>query len=161
MKKVLSRKRVLILLIVAMCAIGILVLIRQKENSASVSNSPDIMTKPLATERVDNALSSPVAGKYIDYSTDIIASTAGTKVLFFHAPWCPQCRALDKSIKEKGVPKGVTIIKVDYDISTELRKKYSVTLQTTIVRISDDGTEQKKFVAYDNPSIESIERELL
>lgn len=95
-------------------------------------------------------------GQYIDYSSDVIASTSGTKVLFFHAPWCPQCRALDASIKAGTIPASVTIIKVDYDTNQALRKKYGVTTQTTLVRVDDNGELVKKFVAYDSPTLASV-----
>jgi thiol-disulfide isomerase/thioredoxin len=100
-------------------------------------------------------------GAYVDYYDGVIADTAGTKILFFHAPWCPQCRALEASIKNDGVPNGVTIIKVDYDSSRNLRQKYGVTIQTTLVRVDDDGNEVKKYVAYDQPNIESVRANLL
>lgn len=96
------------------------------------------------------------AGQYVDYSDDILSSTSGTKVLFFHAPWCPQCRALDASIKSGTIPAGVTIIKVDYDTSQALRQKYGVTTQTTLVRVDDSGNIVKKYVAYDDPSLDAL-----
>jgi thiol-disulfide isomerase/thioredoxin len=95
-------------------------------------------------------------GEYVDYSENIISSTSGTKVLFFHAPWCPQCRALNESIKAGPIPDGVTIIKVDYDTSQALRQKYGVTTQTTLVRVDDNGNLVKKYVAYDSPTLESL-----
>jgi thiol-disulfide isomerase/thioredoxin len=100
-------------------------------------------------------------GTYVDYQEDIIAKTKGTKLLFFHAPWCPQCRMLDADIKQKGVPEGVAIIKVDYDTSQKLRQKYGVTLQTTIVRVDDNGELVKKYVAYDEPSLSAVAKNLL
>lgn len=100
------------------------------------------------------------AGSYIDYSQSAIADTAGTKLLFFYAPWCPQCRALESDIKTSGVPKGVTVIKVDYDTNQQLRQKYGVTIQTTVVRIDDSGNLTKKYVAYDEPSIDSVIKNL-
>src|SRR6478672_4386857 len=54
-------------------------------------------------------------GTYTEYQEGVVASTDGVKLLFFHAPWCPQCRMIDADIKERGVPNGVTILKVDYD----------------------------------------------
>lgn len=95
-------------------------------------------------------------GAYIDYEEDIVTNTAGTKLLFFHAPWCPQCRALEADIKNNGVPSGVTIIKVDYDSNQQLRQRYGVTLQTTIVRVSDTGELIEKFVAYDDPTLAAV-----
>lgn len=106
------------------------------------------------------AQSAQAPGAYVDYNATVIANTSGTKVLFFHAPWCPQCRALEADVKKQGVPSGVTVIKVDYDTSQALRQKYGVTLQTTLVRIDDQGNSVKKLVAYDNPSLESVKQVL-
>lgn len=99
---------------------------------------------------------SAIAGAYIPYRDGIIAETKGEKLLFFHAPWCPQCRALDADIKEKGVPDNTAVIKVDYDSSQALRQKYGVTIQTTIVRVDDQGNEVKKYVAYDDPTLAAV-----
>jgi thiol-disulfide isomerase/thioredoxin len=100
-------------------------------------------------------------GTYVDYSEDAVASAKGTRVLFFYAPWCPQCRALDDDIRVKGAPDGVTIIKTDYDSNQALRQKYGITLQTTFVRIDDNGNLIKKFVAYDEPTLASVIKNLL
>lgn len=100
-------------------------------------------------------------GAYVDYSEGIIARSPGTKLLFFYAAWCPQCRALEADIKQNGVPDGVTIIKVDYDTSQALRQKYGVALQTTIVRVDDNGGLVKKFVAYDDPSVRAVKENVL
>jgi thiol-disulfide isomerase/thioredoxin len=107
----------------------------------------------------ENPASAP--GEYVDYREGIIAETSGTALLFFHAPWCPQCRALESDIKTKGVPEGVTIIKVDYDSSQKLRQEYGVTIQTTVVRVDKDGKLVEKFVAYDEPSMAAVAEELL
>jgi thiol-disulfide isomerase/thioredoxin len=95
-------------------------------------------------------------GQYVDYSAEAVANTDGRKWLFFHAPWCPQCRALEADIERQGVPAGLTIFKVDYDTSTDLKQKYGVTLQTTIVEIDDEGNEVAKYVAYDDPSLDAV-----
>lgn len=108
-----------------------------------------------------NPPASETTGVYIDFEEGIIERTEGTKLLFFHAPWCPQCRMLDADIKAEGLPAGVTIIKVDYDTSQSLRQKYGVTLQTTIVRIDDQGELAKKFVAYDDPSVAAVVENVL
>jgi thiol-disulfide isomerase/thioredoxin len=100
-------------------------------------------------------------GEYVDYREGIIAESKGTTLLFFHAPWCPQCRALESDIKTKGVPEGVTIIKVDYDSNQELRQEYSVTIQTTVVRVDEGGKLVEKYVAYDEPSLAAVVKELL
>lgn len=101
------------------------------------------------------------SGAYVEYSQSAITDSTGIKLLFFHAEWCPQCRDLESDIKNKGVPSGVTIIKVDYDTNQTLRQKYGVTLQTTVVRVDDQGNLVSKFVAYDDPSISAIKENLL
>ena len=100
-------------------------------------------------------------GVFIDYSEGQVASSDGVQVLFFHAPWCPQCRMIEEDIKSDGVPDGVTILKVDYDSNQALRQKYDVTLQTTFVEVDENGNEIEKFVAYNEPTFESVKTNLL
>jgi thiol-disulfide isomerase/thioredoxin len=127
----------------------------------------NVMTEPSTkaqTQVVKEAPKSNVnqtSSGYIDYSPGIIKQTSGTKILYFHADWCPQCRALEADIKANSVPKGTTIIKADFDSSQKLRAKYGVTLQTTLVRVDDNGSEIKKFVAYQNPTLEAVVTNLL
>lgn len=121
------------------------------------SSTPESTTTPQAT----STSSSTQPGKYVDYTEDIIASTKGTKILFFHAPWCPQCKALDSSIRSGKIPDGVTIIKVDYDSSQKLKQKYGVTVQTTLVSVDDAGNLIKKYVAYSTPSLEALIKNVL
>jgi thiol-disulfide isomerase/thioredoxin len=103
-----------------------------------------------------------VAGTYVDYEEGVIQKSDGERVLFFHAPWCPQCRSIEKGIKEDGVPDGLTVIKVDYDSNQELREQYGVTIQTTFVKVDEDGKAiGKPFVAYDDPTFDSVKRNFL
>lgn len=125
-----------------------------KENEAAKTDQSASGTQSQSAE--STAQTSITAGSYIDYSEDAIKNTKGTKVLFFHAPWCPQCMALDKSIKSGKIPDGVTILKVDYDSNQALRKKYGVTLQTTLVRIDDNGNLIKKYTAYNQPTLQAL-----
>lgn len=159
MKKPLSIALSILVLIIA----GITYLLLSDPNQAkdtTINNGTISQMESLAplAPQGNNMIAS---GAYIDYREGVIASTSGTKLLFFHAPWCPQCRDLEASINKDGVPSGVTIIKVDYDTSRELRQKYGVTLQTTVVRIDDSSTLIKKFVAYDDPSISAVKNNLL
>jgi len=100
-------------------------------------------------------------GSYVTYSEAAILDTVGTKLLFFHAPWCPQCRAMEASIESDGIPSGVTVFKVDYDSNQALRQKHGVTLQTTFVKIDDQGNKIASYVAYEEPQFSAVERELL
>lgn len=107
------------------------------------------------------AASSTTKGSYQDYSEESLARATGTKLLFFHAPWCPQCFALDESIKAADLPDNVTIFKVDYDTNQALRKKYGITIQTTVVKLDEEGGVDKKAIPYDSPSWETVSEELL
>jgi thiol-disulfide isomerase/thioredoxin len=100
-------------------------------------------------------------GTYTEYSEKAALAPTGTKILFFHAPWCPQCRAIEASIETDGVPTGVTVLKVDYDSNQELRQRYGVTLQTTFVKIDDNGNKIASYVAYETPHFDSVKAELL
>lgn len=87
-------------------------------------------------------------GSYEAYSADKIARAAtGDVVLFFHASWCPSCRGLNTNIENNvtSIPAGVSILKVDYDTQVELKKKYGVTYQHTLVQVDKNGSMIKKW----------------
>ncbi len=88
-------------------------------------------------------------GAYVAYDSSAIAAaaTTGQAVLFFHAPWCPTCSALNKDIEGSlsDIPAGLTIFKTDYDSNTELKKKYGVTYQHTLVQVDKNGAMIKKW----------------
>lgn len=99
------------------------------EDSMMNKDQTSIMTKP---------------GAYKDYSESTVKSEqeAGQKVvLFFHAPWCPFCKAANTAFLNNisQIPAGVTVLKTDYDSNTELKKKYGVTYQHTFVQIDNNG----------------------
>lgn len=88
-------------------------------------------------------------GSYSEYPGESVSyDTPGVTLLFFHAPWCPECRALDTDISKSTIPDGVTIYKVDYDSHQTLRQQYNVKVQTTVVRVDEKGDFVDSFVAY-------------
>lgn len=111
------------------------------------------------TDQLDTVSASK--GNYLDYKADLVQSTSGKRVLFFHAPWCSQCKELDESIKNGKIPEGVTIFKTDFDSSQKLRQQYGVTLQTTLVLLDDNGNLSKKYVSYEEPNLEAVIKNLL
>ncbi|MBP6924694.1 MAG: thioredoxin family protein [Candidatus Pacebacteria bacterium] len=87
-------------------------------------------------------------GSYEMYDPSKLAmAEKGKVVLFFKASWCPSCRALDADIKASlaDIPAGVTILEVDYDKSAELKQKYGVTMQHTLVQVDKDGNQITKW----------------
>jgi thiol-disulfide isomerase/thioredoxin len=128
----------------------------------TADTSPTEQTQPTEPTAGNETLSqSHVAGRYAVYTPEGVSSTKGTKILFFYATWCPQCRALEADIKAGKIPDDVTIFKVDYDNNQSLRQKYGVSLQTTLVKVDDTGTLLKKFVAYDEPTLRALIKNLL
>ena len=121
------------------------------EPMGDASETPEASAEPM-----DDGGAAPADGAYLDYEDGAIEATAGPMALFFHASWCPKCRALDEDLKAQGAPDGLTVFKVDYDSRTDLRQKYGVTLQTTIVFLDDAGEKVSSVVLYDDPSVESL-----
>jgi len=124
----------------------------------STTNNKDDNAQPEAVASNDTQVK---PGVYTEYSEQAVLATSGTKVLFFHAPWCQQCREMEASINKDGLPSGVTVFKVDYDSNQSLRAKYGVTIQTTFVKVDDKGNKIESYVAYEEPQFSSVERELL
>ena len=95
------------------------------------------------------------SGQYIPYSPDKLAlAETGKVVLFFRAPWCPTCRALDRDIRANldDIPEGVVILDTDYDSSTALKQKYGVTYQHTLVQVDATGNQVAKWTGSDTLS---------
>ncbi len=119
--------------------------------AVSVQDAPAGQAAPAAT-----------AGQYLDYKD--VGRATGQRVLFFHAPWCSQCRSIEKGIKSDGVPSGIgiSIVKVDYDSNQSLRQKYGVKLQTSFVKVDAQGNASgTPFVAYEDPTFDSVKRNFL
>ncbi len=156
-----DKKLLLVLLGISLLVIGSISYVALTPKQSEVSLKPTAPNQ--MTEREVEAPVSPVSkvGTYTTYSEDAALTTSGTKLLFFHAPWCPQCRDIETSINEGGIPNDVTVFKVDYDSNQALRQQYGVTLQTTFVKIDDQGNKIASYVAYEEPQFSSVERELL
>jgi len=151
---------VVTLTLVIIGAVAVYGLTRTSEPS-SIAQAPDAPPAATAAPEPAESLASPTsepqsAGAYVDYDESAIAAAKGTVLLFFHAPWCPQCRSIESDILADGVPAGVTIVKVDYDSNQNLRQQYGVTLQTTFVEVDSTGSELQKYVASENPTLAAV-----
>ncbi|GAA3636269.1 hypothetical protein GCM10022200_19510 [Microbacterium awajiense] len=125
--------------------------------TATTAPTPDVEDSEPASEPTadggEGETETATAGAYVDYSEQALADAEGTRVLFFHASWCPQCHALEDDIEAQGVPDGVTILKVDYDSNQALRQQYEVRQQTTVVALDDSGAAVATFVPYSDPTL--------
>lgn len=154
-----SSKTIIILAFVVLVAASGVFVITRDNNAEDVPAQANV--SPATQASPGSAGGQQAAGQYVDYRPDILKEATGQRVLFFHAPWCPQCRSVEKGIKEEGVPDGLTIIKVDYDSNQELRKKYGVTLQSTFVKVDGQGNGIANYVAYDEPTFAAVKRNFL
>lgn len=87
-------------------------------------------------------------GEYLTYASYLAQSVKyDRKIFFFHASWCPDCRALDADIRAHlaDIPYDVEIIQVDYDSATALRDQFGVTSQHTLVQVDKEGLLAKKW----------------
>jgi len=89
-------------------------------------------------------------GSYItlaDYQGNKDMYAKDDVVLFFHASWCPTCKATEENLNADPtrIPAGLTIVKVDYDNSDELKQQYGITTQHTFVQVDADGNELAKW----------------
>lgn len=89
-------------------------------------------------------------GSYItlaDYQGNKDMYAKDDVVLFFHASWCPTCKATEENLNADptGIPAGLTIVKVDYDNSDELKQQYGITTQHTFVQVDAEGNELAKW----------------
>lgn len=113
-----------------------------KENSGSgmfADTETETEQSPATTEG-----SNQNAGAYIPFETynsskDKYANT--NVVLFFNAAWCSTCKKARDNFEasRKQIPEDLTIVMVDFDTSIELRKRYGVTVQHTLIQIDRAG----------------------
>ena len=132
---------------------------------SNVTPPPATPLPPPSGNRIDEpkpVQPGPQLGGYEEYSPAIVEAvqkTGNKVVLFFHAPWCPYCKAANTAFvnQESEIPSGVTVLKTDYDSNTELKKKYGVTYQHTFVQIDAQGNMVTKWNGGD---IDSLKKNL-
>ena len=130
----------------------------EKEESAMMEKADTMMQDEKTSMNSDAIMTS---GSYEAYSEDKLSmAEKGDVVLFFRASWCPTCRALDSDIKSnlKNIPEDLTILNVDYDNSKDLKQKYGVTYQHTLVQVDKDGNLIKKWSG--SPTLSELVREV-
>lgn len=134
----------------------------QKEKDAAMMAEKEAMMKKDTGTMVPKADTMMKVGSYEAYGSEKIAmaSSVHDVVLFFRASWCPTCKAVDADIKAhlKDIPESLTILDVNYDNSTELKKKYGVTYQHTFVQVDMQGNLIKKWSG--SPTLASLVSEV-
>ncbi len=146
-------KKTIFFVVLFAIVIGSGLLISRSSNSdTNNSNSSSVETNSVETgaasvSTTDNLIASE-GDQYVDYSASTLSSIDKEKrILFFKADWCPSCNALDRDIESNlsSIPENVAILKADYDSETELKKKYKVASQHTLVVLDENEEEVEKW----------------
>jgi len=110
------------------------------ENAEETAAQTDAVADGENNEEAVEGEQAVSGGTYTDYSEGVLAQGPDTQVLFFNAAWCSSCRTLEKNIlEEKSLPSGVAVYKVDYDSNPDLKAKYEVRTQHTLVQVDREG----------------------
>ena len=153
-------KKIILGVIVIVIAIVAFVSLSGSSKEKQVVNTQDNLnesTNIQNEETINSNGANVVAGSYESYAPEKLAyAETGNVVLFFRASWCPTCRALEKDIKENlsSIPTDLKILDVDYDNSSELKRKYGVTTQHTLVQVDKDGNMISKWSG--SPTLSSL-----
>lgn len=117
------------------------------EPVASAPTSAAATTTPPKSPTADAVAASGGWITWEDYQQDAAAYADTDTVLFFNASWCPTCQNTVKALDaaKADFPDGLTVVSVDYDSATDLKKQYGVTTQHTFVLIEPDGSEIRKW----------------
>lgn len=89
--------------------------------------------------------------RVIAFTSEAAAWTLAKKqnvVYFFAATWCPDCQATYKNLKANlaQIPATMTLVVVNYDKSSDLKKKYGITTQHSFVKVGTKGEKLKAWV---------------
>lgn len=143
---------IIVTIVVLLLVAGIYAFTQEDDSTQDATSKPTpsstVEEQPLAKEQPP-AEAAVATGRYTAYSEAAVAdANYDTTVVFFYAPWCPECRAFKQAINDGPIPDGVQILETDFDSSTDLKKKYGVTLQSTFARVNTNGDLQKKWSGY-------------
>ncbi|HTZ52208.1 MAG TPA: thioredoxin family protein [Spirochaetia bacterium] len=101
-----------------------------------------------------SARSTGMKSIYKDLMASERLAAKGPTVLFFAADWCPSCQADLKDINANGSRLGaINVVVVDYDRSSDLKKKYGITVQDSFVQIGAMG---EKLAAWNGGGVDGI-----
>lgn len=105
--------------------------------------------EPVATTAAPEGVYANTSGyiSYETYSTAPEKYSASNVVLFYNAYWCSTCKAARDGFEAglSEMPEDLTIVLVDFDENTEMRKKHDVIVQHTFIQIDSAGKELQRW----------------
>jgi thiol-disulfide isomerase/thioredoxin len=130
--------------------------------AANVPAETNAQPEPVSTTGAPEGVYAKAAGyiSYETYSASPEKYSASNVVLFYNAYWCSTCKAARDGF-ESGlgeIPEDLTIVLVDFDENTEMRKKYDVIVQHTFVQIDSAGNELQRW--YGSTTVAEIEEKI-
>lgn len=115
----------------------------------SVDNSQQLESEVVGdsstTQNTDSSRGNYVS--YQNYEQEVEKYKDSRVVMFFNASWCSTCKIARDNFESSldQIPSDLTIVVVDFDNSDDLRKKYGITVQHTLVQIDANGESLKKW----------------
>jgi thiol-disulfide isomerase/thioredoxin len=105
-------------------------------------------------EQISTAESVKLGPNYATYSDAALQQAQAENkqlLLYFWAPWCSTCSALDDQLQEtvERLPPQVQVLRVPYDDAKQLKQKYQITVQHTLVKLDESGEAIDKWVGGD------------
>ncbi len=132
----------------------------QAKKEAMMQKKTDAMMKKDTMMEKKEAIK--MSGTYIDATSTLLADSVlndgKMKVLFFHASWCPGCKATDAKITSMYTngTKALATYKINYDTESMLKQKYGITMQDTLVKVDGTGTMISKVAAPKEADLKSL-----
>lgn len=127
--------------IIIILVTGVVTVTIVQRSASEVDNYATSNSRSSSAARVQVGANS---GPYVELMGEGLPEISTDKaVLFFHAIWCPTCAQLHSDIMREYnlIPNNTTVIKVDFDKYTDLRRKYGVNFQHTLVQIDPETGE--------------------
>jgi|SRR3989344_4769279 len=145
-----GQKVLYIVLGVVVIGIAGFTLLRGSNSQPQQESTQKTTTEQTTDTQVSKSSDNEIAPQYVEYSEASLAKAQekGRTVIFFWAVWCPTCKALDKELTERSneLPDDITILKTNYDTEKELKKKYQIVQQHTLVQVDKNGSEVTKWI---------------
>jgi thiol-disulfide isomerase/thioredoxin len=112
--------------------------------STSQSSSYSSNSESKSFQSNMNSIDTKVSkGEFKAYNSNDLsfANEKNSVVIFFNASWCPTCQATVKDINANvdKIDSRLKILSADFDKETDLKKKYSITMQHTFVKVDSQG----------------------
>ena len=123
-------------------------------------SDPDT-SEPTPETEAEASSEPPKTGSYITFAEfeEAPETYANSRtVLFFNADWCSTCQIARENFEKEAanLPSDLTIVIVDFDTATDMKKKYGVTIQHTFVQVDPEGTELAKWAG--SVTVDEVEK---